>query len=87
MRLKDALNNMFSFIWTQPIHVTLRQMRFVHIAIIISSQWLLFKIVGKLSVLDPVQAAIAYGAIAAAIIAAIWKGIDGLHKPNVKDNQ
>lgn len=85
MQLRDVINNMFGFIWTQPIHVSLRQMRLIHVALIINSQWLLWAIVGKLHQLDPVQSAIAYGAIAAALIAVIWKGIDGLHKSNDKD--
>lgn len=86
MQLKDAINNMFSFMWTQPIHVTLRQMRLVHVGLIISSQLLLWRIVDKLETLDPMQSAMAYGTIAAALIAAIWASINGLHKSNGKDD-
>lgn len=86
MQLKDAINNMFGFIWMQPIHVTLRQMRLVHVGLIISSQLLLWRIVDKLETLDPMQSAMAYGTIAAALIAAIWASINGLHKSNGKDD-
>jgi len=78
---------MFGFIFSQPIHVTLRQMRIVQVMLIFSSQALLWKIVDELKLLDPTQAAMAFGAIAAALIAAIWKGIDSLHKGNTKDDE
>jgi hypothetical protein len=82
----DAFNKMFSFIWSQPIHVTLRQMRIVPVGLIISSQLLLWEIVRSLKALDATQAAMAFGAIAAALIAAIWKGVDSLHRSNIKDD-
>lgn len=86
MQLKDVLTNMFGFIWTQPIHITLRQMRLVHVGLIVSSQLLLWRIVDKLETLDPMESAMAYGTIAAALIAAIWASINGLHKSNGKDD-
>jgi MFS superfamily sulfate permease-like transporter len=79
------LNNMFGFIIKQPFHQSLRQMRLVPVALIISSQMLLWHIVDQLYKLDPAQAAMAYASIAATLIAAIWKGVDSLHKPNDKD--
>lgn len=85
MQLKDAINNMFSFIWMQPIHVTLRQMRFVQVGLILSSQWLLWEIVDRLQLMDPVQAGMAYGAIAAALIAQIWSAVNSMSKPNQED--
>lgn len=82
----DAFKAVFSFMWTQPLHVTLRQMRIVPVGLIISSQLLLWEIVRSLKMLDATQAAMAFGAIAAALIAAIWKGVDSLHRSNIKDD-
>lgn len=79
------LNNMFGFIIKQPFHQSLRQMRLVPVSLIVSSQMLLWHIVDQLYKLDPAQAAMAYASIAATLIAAIWKGVDSLHKPNDKD--
>lgn len=83
----ESFKAMFGFIFNQPIHVTLRQMRIVQVLLIFSSQALLWKIVDELKLLDPTQAAMAFGAIAAALIAAIWKGVDSLHRGNVKDDE
>lgn len=83
----ESFKAMFGFIFSQPIHVTLRQMRIAQVMLIFSSQALLWKIVDELKLLDPTQAAMAFGAIAAALIAAIWKGVDSLHKGNIKDDE
>jgi len=82
----DAFKAVFSFMWTQPLHVTLRQMRIGPVGLIVSSQLLLWRIVDALKVLDATQAAMAFGAIAAALIAAIWKGVDSLHRSNIRDD-
>lgn len=81
-----AFKAVFSFMWTQPLHVTLRQLRVVQIGLIISSQLLLWRIVDALKVLDPSQAAMAFGAIAAALIAQIWTSVAGMHKGNISDD-
>ena len=83
----EALDNALGFIIKQPLHITLRQMRIVPVGLIISSQLLLWEIVRTLKLLDPSQAAMAFGAIAAALIAAIWKGVDSLHRSNIKDDE
>ena len=83
----ESFKAMFGFIFSQPIHVTLRQMRIAQVLLIFSSQALLWKIVDELKLLDPAQAAMAFGAIAAALIAAIWKGVDSLHRGNIKDDE
>jgi hypothetical protein len=44
----QALDNMLGFIVKQPLHVTLRQMRIVQIALVISSQILLYRIVDNM---------------------------------------
>ncbi len=81
----ESFTKVFGFLWTQPIHQSLRQLRIVSVSLIASSQLLLWEIVYKLDKLDPTQAAMAYSAIAAALIASIWKGVDSLHKSNDKD--
>jgi hypothetical protein len=87
MSLLEAIENVLGFMVKQPLHVTLRQMRIVPVGLIISSQLLLWEIVRTLKLLDPSQAAMAFGAIAAALIAAIWKGVDSLHRSNIKDDE
>lgn len=86
MTLMEMIDNVFGFMVKQPLHVTLRQMRIVPVGLIVSSQALLWEIVRTLKLLDPSQAAMAFGAIAAALIAAIWKGVDSLHRSNIKDD-
>ena len=87
MSLLEAVENVFGFMVKQPLHITLRQMRIVPVGLVISSQLLLWEIVRTLKLLDPSQAAMAFGAIAAALIAAIWKGVDSLHRSNIKDDE
>lgn len=87
MSLLEAIESVFGFMVKQPLHITLRQMRIVPVGLIISSQLLLWEIVRTLKLLDPSQAAMAFGAIAAALIAAIWKGVDSLHRSNIKDDE
>ncbi len=86
-RFKECMFRMFGFIIRQPIHVTLRQMRIIQVALIVSSQMLLWRIVDALKVLDPSQAAMAFGAIAAALIAQIWSAVNSMHKANLKDDE
>lgn len=83
----DAFKAVFGFMWQQPLHVTLRQMRIVQIALAISSQVLLFRIVDNMKELDDAQAAIAYGVIAAAMVTQIWQAVAGMHKANLKDDE
>lgn len=85
MPLKDAINNVLGFMWQQPLHQTLRQMRLIQVGLVINSQWLLWVIIDKLHVLEPTQAAIALGAIAAALITQIWASVASLSKSNSKD--
>ena len=60
-------------------------MRILPVTLLLNSQLLLWVIVDKLSTLDPVQSAMAYGTIAVTLIASIWKGYDSLLKPHRKD--
>lgn len=83
---KSAFSVMFDFIWTQPIHITLRQMRVVQVLLIFNSQLLLWAIHDSIKSLNPTEAAMAYGTIAVALIAQIWKGVETLNKPTGKDD-
>lgn len=87
MSLFEIADNMLGFIIKQPLHVTLRQMRVVQIALIISSQILLYRIVDNMKTLDPTQAAIAYGVLAAALVTQIWTSVSGMHKGNTRDDE
>jgi len=78
-------NKVFGFMFKQPLHITLRQMRFIHIFALYSADKLLWNLTATLKDLDPVAAATATGAIAAALIAAIWRGLDGLNNTVKKD--
>lgn len=87
MSLRDITDNVLGFIVKQPLHVTLRQMRVVQIGLIISSQILLYRIVDNMKELDPTQAAIAYGVLAAALVTQIWTSISSIHKGTGKDDE
>lgn len=87
MSLRDIADSVLGFIIKQPLHVTLRQMRVVQIALIVSSQILLYRIVDNMKELDPTQAAIAYGVLAAALVTQIWTSISSIHKGTGKDDE
>lgn len=87
MSLRDIADNVLGFIIKQPLHVTLRQMRVVQIGLIVSSQILLYRIVDNMKELDPTQAAIAYGVLAAALVTQIWTSISSIHKGTGKDDE
>jgi hypothetical protein len=82
----DAFKAVFGFMWQQPLHVTLRQMRIVPVGLIISSQLLLWEVVRSLKILDPAQAAMAYSAIGLALITAIWQGLKHITDKAEKDD-
>jgi len=82
---KSIASKVLGYMVEQPLHVTLRQMRLIHIFALYSADKLLWELVSILEGLDPVAAATATGAIAAALIAAIWRGLDGLNGGVKKD--
>lgn len=87
--IKEIWIAMFSFIWTQPIHKTLRQMRLATVIMLSVSIHLMYKLVGILEVggeLSPAQTVSAVGVLAAAMFAAIWKGISNLSEPHKSDD-
>lgn len=87
MSLREIADSVLGFIIKQPLHVTLRQMRVVQIGLIVSSQILLYRIVDNMKELDPTQAAIAYGVLAAALVTQIWTSISSIHKGTGKDGE
>lgn len=88
MRLKDALNNMFGFVLTQPIHLTLRQMRIVSIVAVCFCGWLLFDMWQwyKLSADINKGGDVAFWGFAAAMLGAFWKAIDNITAKHGKDD-
>lgn len=77
---------MFGFIWMQPIHASLRDMRIVQLALIISGQYMLFKILDQISAIDdPTTQIGAYASISIAQLTQMWACISSLQKPNKRD--
>ena len=76
--LKKILNNMFGFIWTQPIHKTLKDMAILQVALVISSQFMLIRIVESIE--DKNES---YTAIALLLIGQIFAAVFGIN--NRKD--
>lgn len=74
-----ALKEMFGFIWSQPIHKTLRQMRLATIALLYVSVDMMYRLIDMLgTAISMEQTIAAVGVLAAAIFATIWKGIQNL---------
>ena len=82
-----ALSKVLGVYLKQPLHTTLRQLKVVPVSLILSSQFILWRIVEKLETLNNEQASMALGAIAAALIAAIWKGLETTQAHHVKDDE
>jgi len=70
------LRNMLGFLITQPLHVSLRQMRLIQVFVILNSQALVWHICDIMMTLDATQAAMGLSAVLLAEIAAIWKCVD-----------
>jgi hypothetical protein len=83
---KSKLGKMFGFICEQPIHLTLRQMRFIPLGLLYCCIDMMYIIINNLDKLDPMQAAIAYSAIAISLIAVIVKGFDSFIKRHERDD-
>lgn len=80
---------MFGFIFNQPIHVTLRQMRIATIAILVVSIDIMYRLVAILEAggeLSPAQTMGAVATLAGAVFAAIWRGISNLSEAHKKDD-
>jgi hypothetical protein len=83
---KSKFDKMFGFVFEQPIHLTLRQMRFIPLALLYCCIDMMYIIIDNLDKLDPMQAAIAYAAIAMALISVIVKGFDSFIKRHERDD-
>jgi len=67
------------FIWTQPLHKTLRQMRFVTIGVLVASIDILYRLVGVLQAGDlSTEKAVAVTGLAATVFGGIWKAVDSV---------
>lgn len=78
---------MFGFIWTQPIHKTLRQMRIATIALLCVSVDMMYRLIEMLgSAISMEQTIAAVGVLAAAVFATIWKGIQNLSDGHKEDD-
>lgn len=85
----DKINAMFSFIWTQPIHITLRQMRFVSIALVYISvdiMYRLVKVIETSKALDSVEGLSAMGVLALGIFTSLWKAVDNITASHKRDD-
>lgn len=81
-RLLKTVDNMFGFIWQQPIDVTLKRLNVLHVLLIGSSQVILWRIVDRVGLMDGEYAGVCYVAIATALIGQIWAAVGTLHKPD-----
>lgn len=84
----EASNAMFSFIWTQPIHKTLRQMRVATIILLVISVDIMYRLVAILenaSALSKTEVYASVGVLAAAVFATLWRGISNLAESHKQD--
>lgn len=85
----ENITVMFGFIWTQPIHKTLRQMRIATITLLGVSVHMMYRLIDIIeqgSTLSPEQTVGAVGVLAAAVFATIWRGISNLSEPHKNDD-
>lgn len=83
------MEKMFGFIFQQPIHKTLRQMRVATILLLVASVDIMYRLVvilEKGGELSPAQTMGAVATLAAAVFAAIWKGISNLAEVHKNDD-
>lgn len=85
----ETLNKMFGFIFRQPIHKTLRQMRIATICLLLVSMDIMYRLVrilehaGQMSTEQTIGAV---GALAAGVFATIWTGVKNLSEPQKDDD-
>lgn len=82
-------NKVIGFMFTQPLHKTLRQMRLATIALLAVSCDIMYRLVDILEAgtsLSPGQTTAAVATLAAAVFAALWKGISNLAEPHRADD-
>lgn len=82
------MEEMFGFIVKQPIHKSLRQMRVATISLLFVSVDIMYRLVAILEKggeLSPGQTMGAVATLAAAVFAAIWKGISNFAEAHKED--
>ena len=89
MRSKEILNNIFGFIITDPLHESLRKMRFVSIALIAVSVDIMYRLVAVIEqskALDSVEGLSAMGVLALGVLTSIYKAVDNITASHGKDS-
>lgn len=89
MSKESAFSKMFGFIFNQPIHKSLRQMRVATIVLLgisVDIMYRLVEILEKGGDISPAQTMGVVGTLAAAVFAAIWKGISNLAEVHKDDD-
>jgi hypothetical protein len=85
----DSLEKMFGFIFVQPIHKTLRQMRIATVILLYCSMDIMYRLIRILessNQLSTEQTVGAVGVLAAAVFATVWKGIQNLQDAQKDDD-
>lgn len=80
---------MFSFIWTQPIYKTLRQLKIATIILLAVSIDIMYRLVSFLETaneLSSTESISAVGVLIAALFATVWKAVGDLSKPYKSDD-
>lgn len=88
MQLKDVINNVFSFLWTDPLHESLRKMRFVSVGLICVSVDIMYRLVAVIEqskALDSVEGLSAMGVLALGVFTSLWKAVDNITAKHGKD--
>jgi hypothetical protein len=87
--VKKKFDMMFGFIFDQPIHKSLRQMRLATIALLVVSVDIMYRLIAILEQggeMSPAQTVGAVAALATAVFASIWKGISNLAEVHKEDD-
>ena len=88
MQLNDAINNIFSFLWTDPLHESLRKMRLVSVGLIIVSvdiMYALVRVIENSKALDSIEGLSAMGVLALGVFTSLWKAVDNITAKHGKD--
>ena len=82
--MKKALE----FLWLQPLHKSLRQLRFFTFLMLVVSVDIMYRLIGILEqegMVAPEKAIGVVGTLAVAVFAAIWKGIGAIKEQHLND--
>lgn len=87
--MSNNFSKVFGFIFVQPIHKTLRQMRVATIVLLGVSIHMMYKIIGIFERSDAIsdnQSIAALAVLAGTLMTTIWKGIQNLADPHKDDD-